>query len=186
MQDRIRNCRVSTNRQFNQLTAYLETKWFPKLSVSLNNSAKCNIIQLRPVLVPEFSQFSSQIFWAAHILQGNLLGQVPGLRQIWHYSINHWQIAVAMGTDKTSISHSKHQTNLLSWITRPRLSFGCTCINASTCWHSGLYLKNKMIARVWCRLNEWEDRKRVKNSILLVLACPLNFGNAQVIASRTL
>ena len=27
----------------------------------------------------------------------------------------------------------KHWTTLLSWITRPRLSFGCTCINASTC-----------------------------------------------------
>ena len=53
--------------------------------------------------------------------------------QIWHYSINHWQITVARGTDKTSIPHFKHQTTLLSWITRPRLSFGCICINASTC-----------------------------------------------------
>ena len=73
----------------------------------------------------------------------DLLGQIPGLRpvrfhrndymQIWHYSINHWQITVAKGTDKTSIPHFKHQTTLLSWITRPRLSFGCICINASTC-----------------------------------------------------
>ena len=49
---------------------------------------------------------------------------------IWHYNR---QITVAKGTDKTSIPHFKHQTTLLSWITRPRLSFGCICINASTC-----------------------------------------------------
>ena len=115
--------------------------------MSLNNSAKFNMIQLRPVLVPEFSQFSlDNFFGAAHILQGNLLGQIPGLRPVRFHrndwlvtcrfgiiQINHWQITVAKGTDKTSIPHSKHQTTLLSWITRPRLSFGCTCINASTC-----------------------------------------------------
>ena len=32
------------------------------------------------------------------------------------------------------VSHIfKHRTTLLSWITRPSISFVCTCINASTC-----------------------------------------------------
>ena len=105
--------------------------------MSLNNSAKSKIIQLRRVLVPAFSQVSLDIFLprsCSHppsdstvptgslILHGETYwGQIPGLRSarvhrndymlIWYYSINHWQITVTKGTNETSIPHfyaSKH------------------------------------------------------------------------------
>ena len=71
---------ILTNCQFNQLTAYLETKWFPKLSVSLNNSAKFDIIQLRPVLVPAFSQFSLNNFSELLTSSSGLTGSDPGFK----------------------------------------------------------------------------------------------------------
>ena len=105
--------------------------------MSLNNSAKSKIIQLRRVLVPAFSQVSldnflprscshppsdSTVPTGSLILHGETYwGQIPGLRSarvhrndymlIWYHSINHWQISVTKGTNETSIPHfyaSKH------------------------------------------------------------------------------
>ena len=153
MQDRIRNCRVSDfdkltvqpvncitgNKMISQTFSELEQQ--RKIWYNSAETSTCPSVQ--SILVRYF-------FGAAHILQWNLLGQIPGLRpvrfhrndymQIWHHNR---QITVAKGTDKTSIPHFKHQTTLLSWITRPRLSFGCICINASTC--SWLRLENSVI-----------------------------------------
>ena len=149
MQDRIRNYRVS---DFDKLTVQpvncitgnkMISQTFSELEQQrkiLYNSAKTSTCpSIQSILVRYF-------FGAAHILQWNLLGQIPSLRpvrfhrndymQIWHYNR---QITVAKGTDETSVPHFKHQTTLLSWITRPRLSFGCICINASTC--SSIYYR---------------------------------------------